>query len=396
MATDGAIPGVSKILGVSVGGDRIRMALASAPAGDLGSSDQRARTRQDPPRELDVDELLERVPAQGTPEEQAVALLAALLTDDSPQAVPVRSVVIAYQDAGQAKRFEHALEVQNVSGCALVPAAVATLAQLLVDRGVGVARAIAVVTLDPWQYGCGLVSISGEAIGEARRVPTETLVAADLDVHSAIATVLASTARASGQDPDLVVVVGENALDVGDPELLERALGLPVIVPDAPETILARGASLLPGRASRVRPGAAATPGLRELSRDPHARPDWLPSVGALLGLIGLLALGAGAVVLLAFSGVLPESGDSDGGPATTVTTVPTPIEETDEDAPPLIPEPDPISESPAPPPPPPPPPAPEPEPEPEPAPEPAPEPPPEPAPPVIDIPGVGEIEIPF
>src|SRR5699024_7171205 len=312
MATDGAIPGVSKILGVSVGGDRIRMALASAPAGDLGSSDQRARTRQDPPRELDVDELLERVPAQGTPEEQAVALLAALLTDDSPQAVPVRSVVIAYQDAGQAKRFEHALEVQNVSGCALVPAAVATLAQR--------------------QVGCGLVSISGEAIGEARRVPTETLVAADLDVHSAIATVLASTARASGQDPDLVVVVGENALDVGDPELLERALGLPVIVPDAPETILARGASLLPGRASRVRPGAPATPGLRELSRDPHARPDWLPSVGALLGLIGLLALGAGAVVLLAFSGVLPESGDSDGGPATTVTTVPTPIEETDED----------------------------------------------------------------
>src|SRR5699024_12804456 len=142
-----------------------------------------------------------------------------------------------------------------------------------------------------------------------------------------------------------------------------------------------------------VRRGPAAAPGLRELRRAAHARPGWLPAVGGLLGLIGLLALGGGAVVLLAFRGVLPESGDSDGSPAATVPTVPTPIEETDEDAPPLIPEPDPISESPAPPPPPP---APEPEPEPEPAPEPAPEPPPEPAPPVIDIPGIGEIEIPF
>lgn len=323
---------VSAILGVSVNGDVIRMAVADAPTAEVGAaSGGRGSTRPRHTRELDISTFLAKVPAHGTPEEQTAAVLRELIDDGTGDGIPIRSVVAAYHDEDQAKRLSTAMDALGLTNYSLVSAPAATLAALLVSRQIGFARSIAVCDIDTWLYSCGIISVSGELLGGIQTVTTESLVAADADVLDGIATVVDAAARSARQEPDLVVLVGECAGVVPDLELVERDLGRPVIAPDGPALLVARGASLLPSRPIRgggaVGAGAVSDSDWAPIAQKTRVLPDWLPTAAAIGGLVALAIAGLLAALGLAALGVFSDLGGSGTTPSPTTTTIAPPVE---------------------------------------------------------------------
>ncbi|WP_024795727.1 hypothetical protein [Tomitella biformata] len=381
---------------MSVNGDVIRMAIADAPTAEVGGTAAgRGGIRPRATQELDISAFLERVPAHGTPEEQTAAVLRELIEDGRGDGVPIRSVVAAYHDEDQAKRLTTAMEALGLSNYSLVSAPAAALAALVVTRQVGFARSIAVCDLDTWLYSCGVINVSGELLGGIQTVTTESLVAADADVLDGIAAVVSAAARSARQEPDLVVLVGESAAEVADLEYVERELGRPLIVPDSPALLVARGASLLPSRPMRGSGTVAASDSdWAPLAKRQRALPDWFPNAAAVGGILALVLVGGLAALGLVAMGTFSDMGGSSGDTETTTPTTTAPA------VPPVV---EPPSEAPAlttvePP-------APAPAPEPVVVPQPAPPPPaPTPAPvlppapeppPAIEIPGLPPIELP-
>lgn len=394
---------ISSILGVSVNGDVIRMAIADAPAAEVGvSATGRGGPRPRHTEELDISAFLERVPAHGTPEEQTAAVLRELILDGQGEGVPIRSIVAAYHDEDQAKRLSIAMDALGLTNYSLVSAQAAALAALVVGRQIGFARTVAVCDIDTWLYSCGIISVSGEQLGGIQTVTTQSLAAAGADLLDGVSAVIDAAARSARQEPDLVVLVGECAGEVTDPEFLERSLGRPLIVPDGPALVVARGASLLPSRpmrgAATVGAVAASDADWAPLATRQRALPDWFPNAAALGGILALVVVGALATFGLIAMGVFGDLGGSGGdadttGPTTSESSEPPapPIAEQPSDAPALTtveqPEPEPEPEPVV---------APAPEPAPAPPAPPAPPPAPAPAPPpVISIPGLPPITIP-
>lgn len=422
---------MSAILGVSINGDDVRMAIADAPmSGDpaaYGGRGMRRRTVE----VVDASQVLKGVPPYGTPEEQVAYALRTLLagrgrTGSARLDRTIRSVVFAYHDADQAKRITMGTDAAGLVNYSLVPTPVAALAELMVTRQVGFARHVAVCNVDTWRYSCGIVGSDGAMVGEIQRVSTDKLAAADVDVLESLAMVVEAAQEYSGVMADLVVVVGERIEEQFDAEVVERELGLPVIIPTGSEVLVARGASLLPSRTAAGASGAASDDDWAPVAGRPRRGPDWTSSAAALAGIVGLFLLAGLVVGAVAASGVL-DTGDTASGPSgsplPTSPAAPSPASTT------VAPEaatPNPVtteSPAPAPPPPqpatqtePPPPPSPEPPPPPEtqeeppappqqetqpapqqPAPQPQPQPAPQPPPPPleINIPGLPPIEVP-
>ncbi|WP_182358172.1 hypothetical protein [Tomitella gaofuii] len=419
---------MSAILGVCINGDDVRMALADAPmSGDPAVYGGRGVRRRSVEM-LDAARLLKDVPSYGTPEEQVAYALRPLLAGRTGQGATapridrtIRSVVFAYHDADQAKRITMGTDAAGLTHCSLMPTPVAALAELMATRQVGFARHVAVCNVDSWRYSCGIVDADGAMVGEIQRISTDKLAAADVDVLEGVAMVVDAAQQLSGVMADLVVLVGERIHEQFDAEVVERELGLPVIVPGEPESVVARGASLLPSREVVGASGAASDGDWAPVAERSRRGPDWTSSAAAAAGIVGLLLLAGLAVGAVAASGVLAGDDTASGPESTTLPTspaAPSPASTTKAPEVPPLPPPEPVTtEAPAPPPPvtqqapapPPPPPAPEPPPPPvteeQPAAPPpqqqAPQPPvqqaPAPPPPLeINIPGLPPIEIPL
>lgn len=418
---------MSAILGVSINGDDVRMAIADAPmAGDPSSYGGRGM-RMRSVEEFDASALLQDVPPYGTPEEQVAYALRPLFAGAERSGVrgpvvrrtgrQIRSVVFAYHDSDQAKRITMGTDVAGLSHYSLVPTPVAALAELMVTRQVGFARTVAVCNVDTWRYSCGFVEADGELIGDIQRISTDKLAAAGADVLEGLAMVVDAAQQTTGRNPDVVVLVGENVEQQFDPEVVELELGLPVIIPASPEMLVARGASLLPSRsaAGTYGMGAASDGDWAPVAARPKRGPDWMSSAAALGGMVGLLVLGGVVVAGVTASGVFSSGNEASG---TSTTATPSPVAQEPPPPAPPPPEPEPTTTEapapnprPAPNPAPAPEPAPEPAPAPEPEPAPAPEPPPPPqqpappqpqpqpqpppAPPEIEIPGLPPIQLP-
>ncbi|QDQ98473.1 hypothetical protein [Tomitella fengzijianii] len=416
---------MSAILGVSINGDDVRMALADAPmSGDPAVYGGRA-VRKRSVEMLDAARLLNDVPSYGTPEEQVAYALRPLLAGRAGEGAAasridrtIRSVVFAYHDADQAKRITMGTDAAGLTHYSLMPTPVAALAELMATRQVGFARHVAVCNVDSWRYSCGIVDADGAMVEEIQRISTDKLAAADVDVLEGVAMVVDAAQQLSGVMADLVVLVGERIHEQFDAEVVERELGLPVIIPGGPESVVARGASLLPSREAVGASGSASDGDWAPVAERSRRGPDWTSSAAAVAGIVGLVLLAGLAVGAVAASGVLAGD-DTASGPQTsqlpTSPAAPSPASTTKA---PEVPSPRPVTtEAPAPPPPvtqqapapPPPPPAPEPPPPPvteqePPAPPPvqqAPQPPvqqaPAPPPPLeINIPGLPPIEIPL
>ncbi len=421
---------LSAILGVSINGDDVRMAIADAPmSGDPAAYGGRG-VRRRAVEEFDASVLLDGVAPYGTPEEQVAYALRALFDGSAQPRTErqIRSVVFAYHDADQAKRITMGTDAAGLRHYSLVPGPVAALAELMATRQVGFARHVAVCNVDTWRYSCGIVGADGAMVGEIQRVSTDKLAAADVDVLEGLAMVADAAQQLSGVWADLVVVVGERVEEQFDAEMVERELGLPVIIPAHPEQLVARGASLLPSRAAA---GAAGMGSASEGDWAPVAErarrgPDWTSSAAALAGIVGLLLLAGLVVGAFAASGVLSTGDTASSTVAPQIPTSPAEPSPASTTRPPTTPKPEPtttvapqapVSPAPAPPLTPEqqqqqaPPPAPAPEPEPAPAPEPQPQTQPQqqapapqapvqqapaPAPPpVIEIPGLPPIQLP-
>lgn len=383
---------VSAILGVSVNGDVIRMAIADAPTEDVGAATLgRGGSRARATEALDISAYLEKVPAHGTPEEQAAGVLHELILDGMHDGVPIRSVVAAYHDEDQAKRLTTAMDVLGLTNYSLVSAPAAALAALVVGRQIGFARSIAVCNMDSWLYSCGIITVAGELRGGIQTATTESLAAANADVLDGIAAVVDAAARSARHEPDLVVLVGESASEVEDLEFVERDLGRPLIVPPDAAMLVARGASLLPSRPMRGTgiAAAASDSDWAPIATKERVLPDWFPNAAALGGVValllvgGLAAAGLGALGIFSSGGGDPSTTDPASTTATTSVAPPAdppsqaPALSTLEPTPTPAPAPAPVEQAPAP------------------APVPQPAPAPAPAAPVIQIPGLPPIVLP-